>query len=222
MEDTGKISDKGKGKATSHQKATDFLKIGSQAAEQQRLRNNLEADQRSMSRSQDLKIKQDKHSMPKHRDANLQVTQAIWGGIQRQADHVASNSRQRPHDLVKQVWRPIQHSSSMSSLSKRPFNTGPKEITALAGGGDPNESSSQQQTTKEKNAESKEMLNEVSQAYETNKTLYGGNEGYAFSQTKEAFNSHYQKALDAYQSMSQKGLTKNQMFDKIDKFYPPD
>jgi hypothetical protein len=110
-----------------------------------------ESIQAVSSNPKDLKSKQGKHSASRPHDAILQVNQTIWKK-QPHSDHGASNSRQRQNSSAQLDWQQatLRH-SSRSSLGGRSFNPSlRRKIHALAGGGDPEETSKKEETSKNK------------------------------------------------------------------------
>ena len=169
--DRRKISDKGKSQAKLNRNAQDFFKRAAQDDERQRLLNKPEAARASTSKSMDLKSKSGEHSVSRHSHA---INQPVWEK-QRHSDHGASKSRQRQNSSVqlqrfskvlilqdKGTHRrdegssfpttPVGWQQAMLRRSSRPplggrsFNPSlRRKSPALAGGGEGEESSSQQQ-----------------------------------------------------------------------------
>ena len=148
MERTAKMLEKGKGQASSQPKAEDVVKRAAQHAEQPDRRNTPQetqgrtSSQEKTSSSKDFKIKQEKHSEPGRNHRILEVRQAVWQ--QKPSDSVVSPSRQRrPSDTRRDG---MSRSSSTSHLGERRWDAGrQREIPVLAGGGHPDDSSSQLQ-----------------------------------------------------------------------------
>jgi hypothetical protein len=132
---------KEKGKMTPERKKADFIKIRAQSSERSSLQNKREVAQGRTSSIPGLTTK----LYSKRSDANLEVRQRTWERKPKPADHVASTSRERQLNTARQYWRRMQYSASASNPSRRAFSAGQKEIPALAGGADPEDTTSQQQ-----------------------------------------------------------------------------
>ena len=136
-----KFSIKEKGKMMPERKKTDFIKIRAQSSERSSPQNKREVAQGRTSSIPSLTTK----LYSKRSDANPEVRQRTWERKPKPADHVASTSRERQLNTARQYWRRMQYSASASNPSRRAFSAGQRERPALAGGADPEESSSQQQ-----------------------------------------------------------------------------
>ena len=133
---------KEKGKMMPERKKADFIKIRVQSSERPSLQNKREVAQGRTSSISGLTTK----PYSKRSDANLEVRQRTWERKPKPADHVASISRERRLNTAHQYWWRKRYSASASNpVGEHSALARKRYLSALAGGADPEESSSQQQ-----------------------------------------------------------------------------
>lgn len=138
--DRRKYSDQGKGQATSQRKAPDVVKRVAEDTERQSLQNKPEVRQRrtssreSTSGLKKLERRLEELHVSKPRERNFE------GQQQRQGDRHTSNSHQAQRYATQQHWRLMQRNSQASKFG----DTGQMR-RRLRGGGDPDDTTKQQE-----------------------------------------------------------------------------